>query len=99
MARTSSACTCSRQCAIGILHVNDYPKIDRGKITDADRVYPGDGVAPLAEIFKTLHAIGYDGFLSIELFNADYWKQDGLLVAKTALDKLKAVVVASLKVG
>ena len=33
--------------AIGIFHVNDYPKKDRGTISDADRVYPGDGIAPL----------------------------------------------------
>lgn len=78
--------------AIGIFHVNDYPKKDRGAITDADRVYPGDGVAPLAEIFQTLRAIGYKGYLSLELFNRDYWKQDGLTVAKTGLEKMKAAV-------
>ncbi len=82
--------------AIGIFHINDYPKVDRARIKDADRVYPGDGVAPLADALKTLHAIGYDGYLSVELFNPDYWKQDGLLVAKTALEKLKAVVATAL---
>lgn len=78
--------------AIGIFHVNDYPKKDRGSINDADRVYPGDGVAPLTEIFQTLKAIGYKGYLSLELFNRDYWKQDGLTVAKTGLEKMKAAV-------
>jgi 2-keto-myo-inositol isomerase len=78
--------------AIGIFHVNDYPKKDRGTITDADRVYPGDGVAPLGEIFQTLKAIGYKGYLSLELFNRDYWKQDGLTVARTGLEKLMAAV-------
>lgn len=76
--------------SIGIFHVNDYPKKDRGAITDADRVYPGDGVAPLKEIVATLKAIGYRGYLSLELFNREYWKQDGLTVAKTGLEKLKA---------
>jgi sugar phosphate isomerase/epimerase len=78
--------------AVGIFHVNDYPKKDRGTITDADRVYPGDGVAPLTEIFQTLKAIGYKGYLSLELFNRDYWKQDGLTVARTGLEKMKAAV-------
>ncbi|QEL14600.1 sugar phosphate isomerase/epimerase family protein [Limnoglobus roseus] len=78
--------------AIGIFHVNDYPKKDRGTITDADRVYPGDGIAPLTEIFQTLKAIGYKGYLSLELFNRDYWKHDGLTVAKTGLEKMKAAV-------
>jgi sugar phosphate isomerase/epimerase len=78
--------------AIGIFHVNDYPKIDRDKITDADRVYPGDGIAPLKDVFATLRKLGYTGFLSIELFNREYWKQDPHEVAKTGLTKLKALV-------
>jgi len=78
--------------AIGIFHVNDYPKIDRPTIVDADRVYPGDGIAPLKEVFQTLKTIGYRGFLSLELFNRTYWKQDPHLVAKTGLDKLKAIL-------
>ena len=57
-ARTSPASACSRRNAIGIFHVNDYPKIDRDKITDADRVYPGDGIAPLKEVFAALREIG-----------------------------------------
>jgi sugar phosphate isomerase/epimerase len=77
--------------AIGIFHVNDYPKIERDKITDADRVYPGDGVAPLKDVFATLRKMGYAGFVSLELFNRDYWKRDPHEVAKTGLAKLKAV--------
>jgi sugar phosphate isomerase/epimerase len=77
--------------AIGIFHVNDYPKLDRDRISDADRVYPGDGVAPLKEVFATLRKIGYTGFVSLELFNRDLWKQDPHTVAKTGLAKMKAV--------
>ncbi|MFO0804329.1 MAG: sugar phosphate isomerase/epimerase family protein [Gemmataceae bacterium] len=76
--------------AVGIFHVNDYPKIDREKINDADRVYPGDGVAPLKEVFATLKSMGYSGYLSLELFNREYWKQDPHAVAKTGLEKMKA---------
>lgn len=77
--------------AIGIFHVNDYPKIDRDKINDADRVYPGDGIAPLKDVFAMLRKMNYTGFVSLELFNRDYWKQDPHEVAKTGLAKLKAV--------
>jgi 2-keto-myo-inositol isomerase len=77
--------------AIGIFHVNDYPKIDRDKINDADRVYPGDGIAPLKDVFAMLRKMNYNGFVSLELFNRDYWKQDPHEVAKTGLAKLKAV--------
>jgi len=81
---------------IGIFHVNDYPDtLTREKITDADRVYPGDGNGPLKQTLRTLRDIGYRGMLSLELFNRDYWKQDALLVAKTGLEKLRAVVRAS----
>lgn len=75
--------------AVGIFHVNDYPQIDRNKIVDADRVYPGDGIAPLKDVFSTLKQIGFNGFLSLELFNRDYWKQDPLVVARTGLEKMK----------
>jgi sugar phosphate isomerase/epimerase len=78
--------------AAHVFHMNDYPaKPDRAAIKDSDRVYPGDGVAPLGEILRTLDEIGFDGCLSIELFNSAYWQQDPLTVARTALDKLKAV--------
>jgi sugar phosphate isomerase/epimerase len=83
--------------AIGIFHVNDYPKEkDRAMIKDADRVYPGDGIAPLKDVFRTLRDIGYRGMLSLELFNPEYWKQDAFEVLKTGLAKTKASVKAAL---
>lgn len=74
-------------------HVNDYPADPpRDKISDAHRVYPGDGVAPLGKIFRTLRDNGYKGVVSLELFNRDYWKQDAFEVAKTGLQKTKDAV-------
>jgi sugar phosphate isomerase/epimerase len=82
--------------ALHVLHFNDYPeKPTRDEITDAQRIYPGDGVAPLKEILRELRRIGYRGVLSLELFNRDYWKQDALTVARTGLEKMRAVVRAS----
>ncbi len=83
--------------AIGIFHINDYPKDkDRAFIKDADRVFPGDGVAPLAEVFRTLRDIGYRGMLSLELFNPEYYKRDAYEVVKTGLDKTRAAVKSAL---
>ena len=82
--------------AIGIFHVNDYPDTPLDKVTDADRVYPGDGVAPFKELLGDLRDIGYRGMLSLEVFNRDYWKQDPLTVARTGLEKLRAVVRGAL---
>lgn len=83
--------------SIGIFHMNDYSSaITRDKIKDADRVYPGDGDGPLKNTLRLLRDIGYKGMLSLELFNPEYWKQDATLVAKTGLEKMEAVVKASL---
>lgn len=79
--------------AIEIFHMNDYlASSDPHTITDADRVYPGDGVAPLSKIFNHLALHRDQVILSLELFNAAYYKQDAFTVMKTGLDKLKAVV-------
>jgi sugar phosphate isomerase/epimerase len=83
--------------AMHIFHMNDYPATPgRAEITDAHRVFPGDGVAPLVQMLRDLRALGFRGYLSLELFNRDYWKQDPLEVARTGLEKMKAVVRASL---
>jgi sugar phosphate isomerase/epimerase len=81
---------------IGGFHLNDYPDIPRKEIKDRDRVHPGLGVAPLDQFFKDLWSTGYRGALSIELFNPEYWKQDPLKVAKTSLDRTKAIMKKAL---
>jgi sugar phosphate isomerase/epimerase len=82
--------------AIHVLHVNDYPDLPRATIKDADRVYPGDGVAPLAAVFRDLRDAGFHGTLSIELFNPNYWRQDPAQVARVALEKTRAIVADAL---
>ncbi|MBI3837782.1 MAG: sugar phosphate isomerase/epimerase [Planctomycetia bacterium] len=76
-----------------VFHINDYPaKPDRKEITDAHRVFPGDGVAPLGTLFQNLKGIGFRGMLSLEVFNREYWNQDPLLVARTGLEKTREAV-------
>ena len=75
---------------IEIFHVNDYPSTPaQDVITDADRVYPGDGVGPLKELFTILKNPEKPVILSLEVFNPAYYAQDALLVAKTGLAKMK----------
>ena len=46
---------------VHVFHVNDYPaEPPRETIGDADRVYPGDGIAPLNQIFSDMYA-AYEG--------------------------------------
>jgi sugar phosphate isomerase/epimerase len=76
-----------------VLHMNDYPADPpRETIADKDRIYPGDGVAPLKTFLRDLRRIGFRGALSLELFNREYWMRDALVVARTGLDKMKAIV-------
>ncbi len=82
--------------AIHVFHVNDYPAAPaREKLTDADRVFPGDGVAPYKTLLRNLRTAGFQVMLSLELFNRQYWKDDPLTVLKTGLEKMKALVRAS----
>lgn len=76
---------------IEIFHVNDYPATPaQNVITDADRVYPGDGVGPMKELFTILKNSEKPVILSLEVFNPAYYAQDALLVAKTGMAKMKA---------
>ena len=78
-------------------HVNDYPdNLSRETINDAQRVFPGDGIAPLGKVFRLLRDNGYRGVVSLELFNRDYWKQDALDIAKTGLEKTRNSVAKAL---
>ncbi len=78
---------------VEIFHMNDYPDtIAREKLEDKDRIYPGDGVAPLTKVLTDLKNMKGPKILSLELFNRDYWAQDPLQVAKTGLEKMKKVL-------
>lgn len=86
--------------ALPVFHINDYPDSpDRAHIDDAHRVYPGDGVAPLGDLLRTLRSIGFTGVLSVELFNPEYWQQPAEQVAKAAIDKTRALVRKALEPG
>lgn len=75
---------------IEIFHMNDYPgDIPREKMEDKDRIYPGDGIAPMHQIIADLKNMEGNKILSLELFNRGYWKQDPLQVAKTGLEKMR----------
>jgi sugar phosphate isomerase/epimerase len=79
--------------SIPAFHLNDYPQVDDPTtLNDADRVYPGDGVAPIGWILETLAAGGFHVMLSLEVFNREYWAQDPAVVAATGLRKMQAIV-------
>ncbi len=76
---------------VEIFHVNDYPaNKPPAEITDADRIFTGDGVAPLGRILQAIHNPDRPVVISFEVFNNGYYAQDPLKVAQTALAKMKS---------
>ncbi|MGH7137410.1 MAG: sugar phosphate isomerase/epimerase family protein [Pirellulales bacterium] len=76
-----------------LFHVQlcDLADMPREFASDADRILPGDGDFQLHPILEALRAIGYDGYVSLELMNPQIWqipaRQFGE-VGMTALRKL-----------
>lgn len=78
--------------AVDILHMNDYSgSMPPSTITDADRIYPGEGEAPTRRVLQALSSPERTLILSVEVFNKDYYAQDAGKVAATALSRLKKV--------
>ena len=77
---------------VAICHFNDAPTSPpREEQHDVDRVYPGDGHVDLKRMLNLLRQIGYDRWLSLELFHPELWKQDPREVARVGLEKMRAV--------
>lgn len=67
-----------------IFHINDAENLPKEQLTDAQRLYPGEGILPIAEIKEHFDKIGYDRMVSIEIFRPEYWAQDPFEVARKA---------------
>ncbi len=63
-----------------------------GQQTDPDRVMPGDGVIDLAAEIAVLREGGYDGTVSLELFNRDLWQRDPADVLKLGFERVSALL-------
>jgi sugar phosphate isomerase/epimerase len=84
---------------LSFVHVNDVPEVrPREAWTDPDRVLPGEGTVPLGEIFERLRRSAYDGYVSLELFNAafaDAWRADAGEAAREAYVRTAALLEGS----
>ena len=79
--------------SLHLMHLNDYPQAaDAATLNDGNRIYPGDGVAPLRQILRDLRDNGFRGYLSLELFNKDYWARSADENLKTAMEKIRGTV-------
>jgi len=59
---------------IFFVHIDDAEAYPTGTATDADRVWPGDGVIYIDKIMQSLLKLGYNGVFSLELFRPEYWE-------------------------
>jgi sugar phosphate isomerase/epimerase len=80
--------------AIAIYQFADAPKGQKRKNTwcDGERVLPGDGQLPLVDELKILLEIGYEGCVSLELYNEEYRKREPKAFLKEAHAKTLALI-------
>lgn len=76
-------------------HIND---VKAGKprelLGDADRVMPGEGEIPLAEMVRKLQSKGYAETVMLELFSPYWWKRPAAEVCRTGYQKVTSVLSA-----
>ncbi len=64
------------------VHADDAPPGDVNALTDPMRVLPGEGVIGVLDLLRDMKAIGYDGFVSLELFGDDFRDMDPYQAAR-----------------
>ncbi len=63
-----------------------------GTQTDPNRVLPGDGPIDLAGEIAILREIGYEGTVSLELFNPGLWEKDPAEVLRTGIERMRELL-------
>jgi len=74
-------------------HLDDAPADPpREQQSDPDRVMPGDGVLDLRAEIDLLREKGYQGTISLELFNPTLWEQDPNDVLSLGMERMKELL-------
>jgi sugar phosphate isomerase/epimerase len=74
---------------LAFVQLSDLSGVARELATDADRILPGDGDFLLGPIVEQFRAIGYDGWVSLELMNPTLWKGRAAQTAELGLHALR----------
>jgi sugar phosphate isomerase/epimerase len=74
------------------VQLSDLAGVPRELASDSDRVLPGDGDFQLGPILERLRAIGYDGWVSLELMNPTLWKTKATQVAELGMLALRRLL-------
>ncbi|MBD3254267.1 MAG: TIM barrel protein [Candidatus Lokiarchaeota archaeon] len=75
-----------------LVHINDAIEKPFQELKDSHRILPCQGFFNLEMFVKKLRKIGYDKWLSIELFNEEYWNEDPELIAQESIDALNLLL-------
>jgi sugar phosphate isomerase/epimerase len=76
---------------LAFVQIADLAGVPRELAADSDRILPGDGDFQIAPILAVLRQIGYQGWVSLELFNPILWQanpQQVMEIGCTALRKI-----------
>jgi 4-hydroxyphenylpyruvate dioxygenase len=77
---------------LAFVQLCDVAGVPRELAADADRVFPGEGDYQLAPIVAQLRALGYDGWVSLELFNPTLWQVKPAQVTELGVAALRRAV-------
>lgn len=74
-----------------MVHINDVIDVPIEEMSDFDRVSPGEGILDLDKYVKKLQEKQYSSYISLEIFNKNYWMQDPYVIGekgKNLVEKL-----------
>jgi 2-keto-myo-inositol isomerase len=75
-----------------LIHINDAIEKPFKEIQDSHRVLPCQGFFNLEMFVKKLKEIGYNDWISLELFNEQIWEEEPFQVARNSMDSLKKIL-------
>lgn len=74
------------------VQVCDLAGVPRELATDADRILPGEGDFQLGPIMQHLRAVGYEGWVSLELMNPTLWQTKPTQVAELGMMAMRRLL-------
>jgi 2-keto-myo-inositol isomerase len=77
---------------LAFVQLSDLAGVPRELATDSDRVLPGDGDFQLQPLLQHLRTLGYQGWVSLELFNPTLWQANPVQVAEIGITALRTVL-------
>ncbi|MFX1297359.1 MAG: TIM barrel protein, partial [Promethearchaeota archaeon] len=75
-----------------LIHINDAIEKPFKELQDSNRILPCHGFFNLEMFVNKLKSIGYNKWISLELFNQELWEKDPYQVANDAMKSLKKLL-------